>query len=50
LRISVIAGEAKQSRPALPPLDCFVATLLAMTALYAAANTAFLTASGKLID
>jgi hypothetical protein len=27
----VIASEAKQSSPALVALDCFVATLLAMT-------------------
>ncbi len=30
--LSVIASEAKQSRAAYDALDCFVATLLAMTA------------------
>jgi hypothetical protein len=30
---SVIASEAKQSTGPKPPLDCFVATLLTMTAM-----------------
>jgi hypothetical protein len=30
-RFTVIASEAKQSSAASEPLDCFVATLLAMT-------------------
>jgi hypothetical protein len=35
----VIAGEAKQSSCALPTLDCFVASLLAMTIVQAAGES-----------